>query len=78
MVKVGGIYKAQLKMYSKNYFAKIKVNKLFKQKLCDMTQEDVKREGYNSIQDFQTIWTKINDKWEAEAEPYVIEFEVMR
>ena len=60
MVKVGGIYKAKLKMLSKDYFAKIKVTKLFKQKLWEMTSEDARKEGYNNIVDFERIWIEIH------------------
>ena len=56
MVKVGGIYKCKLKMLSKEYFAKIKVTKLYKQKLRDMKEKDAKKEGYHSLKKFFSIW----------------------
>jgi len=76
-VKVGGIYKAKTKMLSKDYFAKIKVIQLFKQKLADMTHTEVWKEGYSNIIEFQDIWRKINGTWNPHQEVDVIEFEVV-
>ncbi len=78
MVKVNGIYKCKLQMLSKDYFAKIKVTKLFKQTMVDMTYDDVKKEGYDSVEDFKNIWIKINGFWDTDAEVDVIEFEVIK
>lgn len=78
MVKVGGIYKAKLKMLSKDYFAKIKVTKLFKQRLREITIEDVRKEGYKTLWEFKKIWIKINNSWNSFDEVDVIEFEVVK
>lgn len=77
MVKVGGIYKAKLKRLSKDYFAKIKVTKLFKQRLGDMWSEDWLKEGYKSRFDFVDVWVQINGNYSSFLEVYVIEFEVV-
>ena len=77
MVKVGGIYKCKLKMLSKDYFAKIKVTKLYKQKLGMMNIEDCKKEGYTPT-NFVKVWEKINGSWTPDLEVYVIEFEVIK
>jgi len=78
MVKVGGIYKAKLKMLDKKYFAKIKVLKLYKQKLKEIMVRDIEKEGYSSLSEFVDIWKKINKSWEGDTEVYVIEFEVVK
>ncbi len=77
MVKVGNIYQAKLQMLSKEYFAKIKVTKLFKQELGEITEGDAIKEGYDCIMDFHEIWVKINGTWHDNQEVYVIEFEVV-
>ena len=77
-VKVGGIYKAKLKMLSKDYFAKIKVTKLFKQPLKEMTQQDCEKEGYFEMGEFRNIWIKINGEWNPDFLVDVIEFEVVK
>lgn len=78
MVKVGNVYKAKLKMLSKDYFAEIKVLKIYRQKLGDMTQDDCQKEGYFYIVDFKRVWIAINGFWNPEKEIYVIEFEVLK
>ena len=78
MVKIGGIYKCKLKMLSKDYFAKIKVTKFFKQRLGDMNQEDVLKEGYKWNYEFMDIWKKINGIYDPVLEVDVIEFEVVK
>ena len=77
-VKVGGIYKAKLKMLSKDYFAKIKVTNLFKQPLAEMTQQDFEKEGYPQPNDFIFIWSQINGGWDRNMVVDVIEFEVVK
>lgn len=77
MVKVGGIYKCKLKMLSKEYFAKIKVTKFFKQHLGDMTNKDAKKEGYNSLRKFYNIWIMINGEFNPNLEVDVIEFKLI-
>ena len=77
MVKIGGIYKCKTKMLSKDYFAKIKVIKLFKQKLVDMYGDDFSKEGYMSYNEFKEVWEEINGKWNDKQEVYVIEFALL-
>jgi len=78
MVKIGGIYKAKLKMLSKDFFAKIKVTNLFKQRLGNITFEECKKEGYDSKPKFIDTWAKINGSWREDLIVYVIEFEVVK
>ncbi len=78
MVKVGGVYKAKLKMLSTDYFAKIKVKKLYKQRLCDMTDKDANKEGYDTVTAFKHIWIEINSSWDDNCVVDVIEFEIIK
>jgi len=78
MVKVGGVYKCKLKMLDKKYFAKIKVTKLYKQTMVDMSFEDLKKEGYDNLSEFKEIWIKINGFWNTDAIVDVVEFEVLK
>lgn len=76
-VIVGHNYPCKLKMLSKETFARIKVLKVYKQKLNLMTDTDAKKEGYNSMEEFVEIWEKINGLWNPNLEVYVIEFELI-
>ncbi len=77
MVKVGGIYKAKLKMLSKEYFAKIKVEALYRQALGEMDYVDALKEGYESLDDFKKVWIEINGNWDGDLVVDVIEFNVV-
>ena len=78
MVKVGGIYKAKLQMLSKDYFAKIKITKLYQQHLWEIKKEDVLKEGYKTLKGFREIWIKINGVWDSDSKVDVIEFELIK
>lgn len=66
-----------------NYFGKplghIKIIRKFQQKLGDISPEDVKKEGYNSLEDFRRAWEEINGKgsWNPEQTVTVYEFELV-
>ena len=76
MVKVGRIYKVKTRMLSKEYACKIRVLKLYKQRLGDMTIEDIYKEGYQSFSVFTKIWIDINHWWSANEIVDVVEFEL--
>lgn len=75
MVKVNGIYSVQIKMFQpKNECELIKVKYIFMQKLGDITQDQALKEGYNSIEQFKSIFEKINGSWDNELQVFVIGF----
>ena len=76
-VKVGGIYEAKTRLFSKEYFALIKITGLREEKLGDISDEDVKKEGYNSLEEFIEVWKSIYGSWEPERVVWVLEFEVV-
>lgn len=78
MVKVGGVYKVKTKMLSNEYHCKIKVLKLYKQQLGNMTLEDVIKEGYQTWIDFREIWVKINYFFAPKKVVDVVEFELYK
>jgi len=76
-VKIGGIYKAKTKLFSREHFALIKITGLRAEKLGDISDEDVKKEGYNSLEEFMEVWKSIYGSWEPERIVWVLEFEVV-
>jgi len=76
-VKVGGIYKAKTKLFSKEYFALIKVTGLRKERLGDITPEDAQAEGGYTVEEFKKVWQRIIGEWDPEQEVWVVEFEVI-
>ena len=77
-VKIGGIYKAKLRPFDKKYFALLKVTRLRKEKLGEISFEDVKKEGYDTLREFMDVWKQIHGDWNPNQEVYVVDFEVVK
>jgi len=54
----------------------IKIIRKFRQKLGEISPEDVKKEGYNSLKEFRNAWEEIHGKgsWDPEQIVTVYEF----
>lgn len=78
MAKVGGIYMCKLQMLSKEYFAKIKVLKMWKEYIDDCSEEDAIKEGYGCRDEFLKVFEEINPKFLQGSLIWVIEFELVR
>ena len=77
MLREGGIYKAKVQKRRADHFALLKVTKLYKEELGEMTDEDAAKEGFESLEAFKDYW--INDlgkTWEDSLSVFVIEFEL--
>jgi hypothetical protein len=46
------------------------------QKLGEISSEDVKKEGYNSLEEFKQIWMEINGSWNPEQIVTAYEFKL--
>jgi hypothetical protein len=74
MVRVGGTYRLRVDFFS--YLPEtIKVKKIYRQRLEDMTEEDASKEGYASLEDFMDDWTKLYSSWDEGKAVWVVEFE---
>lgn len=70
----GSVHLAKTVMLSKEYFAKLKILNVRKEKLGDISLEDVKREGYETLDEFKSIWKYINKEWDPDMIVWVITF----
>jgi hypothetical protein len=52
----------------------IKITRKFKQKLGDISCEDVKKEGFNSLEEFRKAWIEMYGSWYPEQIVTVYEF----
>jgi len=56
---------------------RILILRRFKQRLGDISQQDVQAEGYQSIENFKKAWTEIYGTWKPEQIVTVYEFKKM-
>jgi len=75
--KVGVVHKAKTALFSPDHFALIRITGLRRERLGDITLEDVRREGYDTLEEFKAVWVRINKTWDPELEVYVVSFELV-
>jgi len=73
--RVGAVHKAKTALFSPDHFALIRITGLRRERLGDITLEDARREGYDTLEEFKAVWVRINKTWDPELEVYVVSFE---
>jgi len=78
MAKVGGVYPCQTSLFQPNEEVEvfIRATDVYKQKLKDMTEEDARKEGGYTLEEFKRVWKEINGSWDPDLEVWVVEFEL--
>ena len=76
--KVGRTYAIRDRWFGKPQ-GHIHITRRFEQKLGEISPEDVKKEGYNSLEEFRRAWEEINGKgsWNPEQIVTAYEFELV-
>jgi len=69
----GAIVRAQV-----THYADIKIVDISRKKLRDFTEEDAKREGGYSLEEFKQVWKNLHGQWNPEEYVYVIQFEFLK
>ncbi len=74
-LKEGRVYslKRNWKLTTGEY---IRITKVFPQKLSDITQEEIIKEGFSSLDEFREVWIRINGSWDPKMVVTVYEFEL--
>jgi hypothetical protein len=75
VLKVGRIYSVKRSWY-KNTDQYIQITKVYSQKLGDVSEEEARKEGFGSLDEFRDVWIRINGGWDPEMEVTVYEFEL--
>lgn len=75
--RAGSIHKAKTVLFSREYFALIRITDVRKERLGDISLEDVRREGYDTREAFKEEWIRINGAWNPELEVFVVSFELV-
>ena len=72
-VKEGGSYFIRTGFFE-HIDEKIKVDRLYQQRLGDMTEEDAVREGSTNLRDYTQDWASLYGAWNADDLVWVVEF----
>jgi hypothetical protein len=54
----------------------IKITKVTHQRLKDVTEEEAKKEGFNTLEEFKATWIRINGSWDPDTEVVVYDIEL--
>ena len=75
MAKPGGLYPVQVRMFQRRAECPlIRVTRVYRQRLGDMTEEDARKEGGYTLDEFRDVWIGINGAWDDDQMVYVVEF----
>ncbi len=74
-VKVGSIHKCQTALFTKKYFAKVRILKTYQQPLLEMKRSDYQKEGGYTKASFVEAWKSINGSYDPLEVVWVVEFE---
>lgn len=72
-LQTGAVVRAQI-----THFADLEVTNIMRKKLGDFTEEDAKREGGYTLEEFKKVWTKLHGKWNPEESVYAIQFNFIK
>lgn len=74
-VKVGAIIHASV---WEPHFVDLRVTSIERKRLKDFDEEDARREGGYTLEEFKKVWKEIHGEWNDDAFVYVIHFEKVR
>lgn len=60
------------------HFANLKVTDVYRKKLGEFDEEDTKREGGYTLEEFKKVWKALHDEWDPDETVYVIRFELAK
>lgn len=57
--------------------AYVRIIRKFQQRLGDITPEEIRKEGFNTLEEFKTAWIRCYGSWNPETQVTVYEFEIV-
>jgi len=72
-VRVGQTYQAKTTLFGKP-FALLRVEGLWRERLGDISSGSICAEGYNTLEEFQKEWIRINRVWNPDELVWVVRF----
>ena len=78
-VTVGSIQLAKTQMLSKEYFARIRIKRVWQEFLMGISEEDARAEGGYTVEEYFRVFDRINPDFDAtHVLLWCVEFEVVR
>jgi len=75
--KIGHVYSARASWFEKAD-AWILITRKFRQKLKDISEEDIEKEGFSMLAEFREEWRKINGSWDENQVVVAYEFKLVK
>jgi len=75
-LKAGRVYQLKRDWYHM-IDERIKILRVFQERLGDISEEDARKEGGYTIEQFKEVWRDITEAWTPDLEVTVYEFEVV-
>ena len=72
--RVGLKYRIQRSWYDWTDI-QILITRRFRQRLGDISPEDIRKEGYQTLEEFREAWIEINGEWDPDLMVWAYEFE---
>lgn len=66
-----------LDRYSEGPKGYVRIKRKFQQRLADISPSDVKKEGFNTLEEFKAAWKNCYGSWQPETTITVYEFELV-
>ena len=60
------------------HFADLEVIDVYRKKLADFNEEDAKREGGYTLDEFKEVWKSLHGEWNPNESVYIIEFSLKK
>ena len=75
---VGSVHECKTRLFGPGSepFARVRILKVYRERLGDMPDEDYRKEGLYTCESFQQVWTDINGSYDSEEVVWVVEFEM--
>jgi ParB family chromosome partitioning protein len=71
-LNVGSIVRAQV-----THYADLEIINVSRKKLGDFTEEDAKREGGYTLDEFMKVWINLHGTWDSNEQVYIIQFKFL-
>jgi len=75
-LKEGQAYNLKKNWYENTGYY-IRIKKVYPQKLGDISEEEARKEGFSSLDEFRDAWIRINGRWNPDIVVTVYEFNLV-